>query len=55
MNERTNSKWLEGLVLLIILAATIFLCTFATRARETHVTILDEQVSLWSGSIDNLE
>lgn len=50
--RNVNSKWLEGLVLLIFLALVLF---FASKKTTQYTTIMDEQVSQWSGTIDNLE
>lgn len=50
--RNVNSKWLEGLVLLIFLALVLF---FASKTTTQYTTIMDEQVSQWSGTIDNLE
>lgn len=50
--KNVNSKWLEGLVLLVILA---FLLFFASKNTTQYTTIMDEQVSQWSGTIDNLD
>lgn len=46
------SKWLEGLILLIILLFIIFM---AAHAQPKYQTIQDQTVSKWSGTIDNLE
>lgn len=46
------TKWLEGLVLLIILFIIIFM---TAHAKPEYQVIQDQAVGKWSGSIDNLE
>lgn len=51
--KNVNSKWLEGLILLSIIIIAIFLA--GATSNDCLTTIADEQVSMWSGSIDNLK
>lgn len=54
--EKTNMKWLEGLILLLIMI--IFILAVSISSKVGTATILDEAVSMsetWTGSIDNLE
>lgn len=46
------SKWLEGLVLLIVLGLLIIM---ATKMQPQYHVIQEQAVSKWSGSIDNLK
>lgn len=46
------SKWLEGLVLLIVLG---FFIMMAMKTQPQYHVIQEQAVSKWSGSIDNLE
>lgn len=48
----TNSKWVEGLVLLAIIVVVLL---FSSKVQAQYTTIQDEKVSMWSGSIDNLK
>lgn len=50
--QYSGSKWLEGLLLLIVLIIVIML---SARAEAHNVIIPDQEVSMWSGSIDNLQ
>lgn len=52
-NEKNDLNWLEGLLLLILIIVTILMGSFAHHPGLK--TIVDEQVSMWSGSVDNLE
>lgn len=49
--RNTNSKWVEGLVLLAIIVVVLL---FSSKVQAQYTTIQDEKVSMWSGSIDNL-
>lgn len=50
--RQNNSKWLEGLILLIILGIVILL---SANTKTEFKMIPDEMVSTWSGTIDNLK
>lgn len=50
--RNTNSKWVEGLVLLAII---IMVLLFSSKVQAQYTTIQDEKVSMWSGTIDNLK
>ena len=50
--QYSGSKWLEGLLLLVILGIVIIM---SLHAETRYTTILNQEVSMWSGSIDNLE
>lgn len=50
--KNVNSKWLEGLLLLAILVAVIL---FAKYSEHDYTFIPDQQVSMWSGTVDNLK
>ena len=50
--RNTNSKWVEGLVLLAII---VLVMMFSSRVEARYTTIQDEKVSMWSGTIDNLK
>ena len=52
-NEKNELNWLEGLILLILILVAILLGSFTNPIGLK--TIQDEQVSTWSGSIDNLD
>lgn len=54
-NEKSELKWLEGLILLILILITILVGSFTSNAG--YKTIVDEPVGLSSqiGTIDNLE
>lgn len=50
--RNTNSKWVEGLVLLAII---IIVMLFSSKVEARYTIIQDEKVSTWSGTIDNLK
>ena len=51
--ENSNFKWMESLVVLIIIATLIFANLLAGKRYES---IADEKVALWSGNMtDELE
>lgn len=52
MDNVREASWLEGLLLLAILAIVIFIS--AQKGSVYHI-IPDQEVSMWSGEVDNLE
>ena len=52
MLRNTNSKWVEGLVLLAIIIVVLL---FSSKVQAQYTVIQDEKVSMWSGTIDNLK
>lgn len=50
--KQSNSKWLEGLILLVVLVIIFFVSVYA---EPKYVIIPEESVSTWSGTIDNLK